>query len=728
MKKTHEGGSARALILFLLRNMVLSFLLVSVYLQLRDELDLIFQGSALLLGVLLALWMEKGRLRFTPAFLIACILPFALRAVFFLVFRLQRAAAPGQETDFLFLLFDKDFGPALVPYGIAWLFNFLALRRGGFAFMEVGLNSLLLVLAYWSQAGYSLTIFPHPSIYANFLALFVLAELFVLLLAWLGELRAKGEGQKISLRSLLSFSWILLPLLLIFLFFLLGKYSEGAVKAGGGLMKPTLFRFDFSPFIRLESEIKTSDEEVLLFRTQGRAERWLLKRFVLSGYDPNRGFFLERGKGIDEYPTTVPDSPQAFPDPRYRDRMEVDQEYFFLNLDPSSLIALDYPLQVIPLTNWKSSSFLRVYRVDSKVSRSEAQARKVAAEPSMPADALSYYTKSAGDAEIQNLARDITARESTYFRKVKALETYLKTNYLYSLKPGIAEDGNQLRHFLFKSKKGYCSYFAFAMALMARSLGIPARVAVGFYVDPRMEVLNFYEVRAFQAHAWVEVWFGDLGWIEFDPTSENLAPGEDFSFFMGPDKDRLSKLIQEILANQDQMTEAQAQPLPPSVPERVVTEISRVFLFVARLWYVTLPLLYALILLSLKLFPSLPGLLLPERRRKARSLYRLSLALLHGAGIARSGRESPEEYARRVEDSRGIAFLPLTDAYLKSVFADVFDAADLADLRRYRSAFLSSYRAAVNPAIRFLGLLNPLGVPRLSLGKGGRRHRETAKK
>jgi transglutaminase-like putative cysteine protease len=707
---------ARPLALFLLRNLVLYFFLVNGYLQLREQLDIFFQCAAFLVGVLVALWMEKGRLRFLPALLLAAALPAALHALFFLVFRLQRAAAPGPATDFLFLLFDKDFPPSVVAFALAWLFNFLALRWRGFPFIEVGLNSLLLLLVFWTQAGYRLSLYSHPSILAYLLAAFVVSELFVLLLAWVGEAREKeGARGRLSARSLLSFSWIVLPLLLVFLFFLLGKYSEGAVKAGGGLMKPTLFRFDFSPFIKLESEIRMSDELVLLYRTEGEADRWLLKRFVLPGYDPNRGFFMEKGKGIDEYPSTVPDSSQSFPDPRYRDRQDVTQEYFFLTLDPSSLIAVDYPLQVTPLKNWKGSSFLRVYRVLSRAVRSETAASRVSRPPALSPGALAYYTDYAKDDLIRNLALTVTADESTYYGKVWAIEDYLKTNYLYSLKPGIAEDGNQLHYFLFDSKKGYCSYFAFAMALMCRSLGIPARVAVGFYVDPKLEVLNFYEVRAFQAHAWVEVYFGDLGWIQFDPTSDRLAPGEQFSFFMGPDKDTLSKLIKEILANQNALTEEQPPLPPPSPISGIGAEVARVIWILARLWYVTLPALYLLYLLSAKLLPSLPGLLFGPPRARARSLYRLSLTLLYGIGATRRSTESPLEYGCRVEREKGIELSPLTDGYLKAVFGGSFTGEDLRGQRAARARFLASYRARVNPALRILGLLNPLNSLSLSI-------------
>ncbi len=199
-------------------------------------------------------------------------------------------------TDFLFFYFDKDFFPALVAYAVAWLFNFLALRQRRFVFIEAALNALLLVLVFWTQAGYKLTLYPHPSYFAWALALFIVAEFFVLLLAGLPTRRARrkgADGDRVDARAVLSFSWILVPLLLVFLLFLLNRYGEGAVKAGGGLMKPTMFRFDFAPYVRLESEIRTSDQAVLLFRTEGQAERYLLRRFVLSGYEANQGFFME---------------------------------------------------------------------------------------------------------------------------------------------------------------------------------------------------------------------------------------------------------------------------------------------------------------------------------------------------------------------------------------------------------------------------------------------------
>ena len=77
--------------------------------------------------------------------------------------------------------------------------------------------------------------------------------------------------------------------------------------------------------------------------------------------------------------------------------------------------------------------------------------------------------------------------------------------------------------FVTRTHAGYCQYFAGAMALMLRYLGIPARVAVGFAggaYDPKEHVWN---VSDREAHAWVEVWFKGYGWLPFDPTP--AAPG-----------------------------------------------------------------------------------------------------------------------------------------------------------------------------------------------------------
>ena len=126
-------------------------------------------------------------------------------------------------------------------------------------------------------------------------------------------------------------------------------------------------------------------------------------------------------------------------------------------------------------------------------------------------------------------------------------------DYRYSLKPGIAPSGDQLDYFLFDAKKGYCSYFAFAFASLLRSINIPCRIAVGFFLEPEEGRLDFYPVRSNMAHAWVEVWFPGFGWIECDPTTEKLAEDEEFEFSKGIPPELFERLMREIIDNYDRL-------------------------------------------------------------------------------------------------------------------------------------------------------------------------------
>jgi len=707
----------RTALLFILRNLALYLLLINAFLHFKGELRLLFLSATFILALLLALWLEIARLRFLPSLLLVLFIPVLLRGLFFMVFGALQALSAGLEADLNFFYFDNDFFAALIPFFMVWLFNFLSLRYHLFTALEVALNALLLMVIFWSEANYRISLYPHPSFFAYFLLLFIFLEILVLVLSKKGGERVITAPIERSLttelKSFLSFAWLLIPLLLILLFFILGRYSEGAVRAGGGLMKPTLFRFDFSQFIRLESDIKLSEDLVMLFRKEGPAQRLLLRRFILSGYDPGRGFYHLRKKGIEEFPVTVPDSVESFSDPGYLSRSEIEQEYFFINFDPTSLISINYPVKVMPLQNWESSSFLRIYRVLSRSSEAMPFELEEGDHENLPDPVHGFYTEYGDDEKIAGLAREITAGEDNYYRRVMLIRDYLKNNYFYSLKPGLSEEGNQLHHFLFNSQKGYCSYFAFAMALLCRSIGIPARVAVGFYVDPAQEVLNFYEIRAFQAHAWSEVYFGNYGWIEIDATSEEIAPGEEFSFSFGFDINNFSRLIEEILNHQDELKVEEADGL--ELGERVYglgRQIGAGIAFLARLWYITLPLLYLLFICTVKLYLLVFFAAASKERDKIKHLFRFSLIMPYGLGLIRSPEESNLEYAERMKREHGLQLTDWCACYLKAAFGREFSNSEFSNgLAAYRS-FINSYRRRYALYLRVLGFLNPINTLR----------------
>ncbi|MGB6430539.1 MAG: DUF3488 and transglutaminase-like domain-containing protein [Candidatus Acidiferrales bacterium] len=122
------------------------------------------------------------------------------------------------------------------------------------------------------------------------------------------------------------------------------------------------------------------------------------------------------------------------------------------------------------------------------------------------------------DPRIPALAQQITAHSPTPYDKASAIEIYLRTHYGYTLDLSGKPPADPLAYFLFDRRAGHCEYFASAMTVMVRSLGIPARYINGFLPGEYNSVDGNYVIRASDAHSWVEVYFPDYGWITFDPT------------------------------------------------------------------------------------------------------------------------------------------------------------------------------------------------------------------
>ena len=131
---------------------------------------------------------------------------------------------------------------------------------------------------------------------------------------------------------------------------------------------------------------------------------------------------------------------------------------------------------------------------------------------------------------IRGLAEEITWGLPGPYAKAKAIETYLKTHYTYAF----AVPGDQppprgrdpVAWFLQESGKGTCGQFSSAFVLLARSVGIPARVVSGWAID---QTQGTQTVLSSQAHQWAEVGFSDLGWVTFEPTAAGGAPSRTSS-------------------------------------------------------------------------------------------------------------------------------------------------------------------------------------------------------
>jgi transglutaminase-like putative cysteine protease len=125
--------------------------------------------------------------------------------------------------------------------------------------------------------------------------------------------------------------------------------------------------------------------------------------------------------------------------------------------------------------------------------------------------------------EIRRLAASVTADAPTRFQKAQLLQQWFRTEFRYD-KAQAASAGSgdaDLLAFL-DDKSGYCKQFAASMAIMARVLGIPSRVAVGF-LEPEKATNGAWEFSAHDMHAWPELYFPGSGWVRFEPTPSDRA-------------------------------------------------------------------------------------------------------------------------------------------------------------------------------------------------------------
>ena len=151
---------------------------------------------------------------------------------------------------------------------------------------------------------------------------------------------------------------------------------------------------------------------------------------------------------------------------------------------------------------------------------SAAELRKDPMPQFNPDDGEWYLNASALSPAARALAaKAVAGHTATEFDIVTALTAYLQANYRYSLKLGHVPAGRDpVDWFLFDAKIGYCEQFATAATLMLRSLGVPARLATGYSTGDYDPVLNQSIVRERDAHAWVEAWFPNDGWVPVDPS------------------------------------------------------------------------------------------------------------------------------------------------------------------------------------------------------------------
>jgi len=320
------------------------------------------------------------------------------------------------------------------------------------------------------------------------------------------------------------------------------------------------------------------------------------------------------------------------------------------------------------------------------------------------------------DPRIPELAKQITARALTPFDKTITLENYLRSHYAYNLnltgKPG----DDPLAHFLFETRSGHCEYFASAMAIMLRTLGIPTREVNGFLPGEYNDLGEDYIVRASDAHSWVEVYFPGTGWMTFDPTPPGAEDAGGFFSRLGQYVDWFELSWNEWVINYDFIHQI--------LLAQTMQRTSRSWTEIARAWFahqqakgrrwmrswnnglrLLIPLAVVLFLMALR-FDLVVAfvrrlwlswqLRSPELARSnpqlASRLYGELLYLLARRGFARQPTQTPFEFAAAVSQPRlAPAVYEFTQCYTQARFGGApCDTIRLrALLEQIRSSFAS---------------------------------------
>lgn len=327
------------------------------------------------------------------------------------------------------------------------------------------------------------------------------------------------------------------------------------------------------------------------------------------------------------------------------------------------------------------------YRVESAVP--DLTAGELQTVPAgIPSDVSRNYLSLPSDfpARIVREAQTVTTGATTPYQKALALEHFFRTQFTYDLNVPHGHGDSEMERFLFVTRRGYCEQFAGTYAAMARALGLPARVAVGF-VPGDTDDTGLFHVEGKDAHAWPEIYLSGFGWVPFEPTPTRGIPGgEAYTGVPAPATPRLGTSTP---ATTPPTTAApNTSPSTPK-PPRKETDVStsptvkhhhRSLLERAALALAVLAAVLALVAVTLAL------VIQTWRRRRRRATTGASEQVLLAwqeatqslavVGAPRQRWETPREYATRVGgvDRAGVA----ADA-LRALAADASVAAYAAD-------------------------------------------------
>ncbi len=290
----------------------------------------------------------------------------------------------------------------------------------------------------------------------------------------------------------------------------------------------------FNPYMDLRSRGRLSDTVVMKVKSQ---EPTPYRGVVFDEYN-GKGWEISTGDDEGSLETLRSDGPRydlftaRNTEPRQGASRQVAQ-IFYVEKDSSNVIfgafrpeTLYFPasgIKVDPYNSLRAPYEIpegSTYSVISQVPNASPNELRMAGT-NYPEPVKDKYLRlpASGQERTRELARELTKDATNPYDAVVALNEHLKNSYPYDLSiPPQRENMDAVEYFLFEEGRGYCEQFGSSLAVMARSLGIPARIATGYVSGEYNPFTGLYEVKASDAHAWVEVYFPGHGWSTFDPT------------------------------------------------------------------------------------------------------------------------------------------------------------------------------------------------------------------
>lgn len=283
-------------------------------------------------------------------------------------------------------------------------------------------------------------------------------------------------------------------------------------------------RFGLNPFTALRGQLERPEPAELL-RVRGLPPATYLRALTLTNYLPSQGWQLPQRRRDSTLDSTLP---TGLPSPPTGGSATIEVDNVGYRDRWLPLAGLPLGVTGVVPGRWRYDVAAATAYADGPVTEARWVQRAalllpgpevLAALPSTT-DVDPVYLDTAGvDPRIRRLSTALTGRASTQFSKVVVLTRYFldpANGFRYSLRTAPGNSDDALLDFLLRGKVGYCEQFASAMAVMLRTVGVPARVAVGF--TPGLDTDGVRSIGTSDAHAWVEVLFPGQGWLSFDPT------------------------------------------------------------------------------------------------------------------------------------------------------------------------------------------------------------------